>query len=200
VTPSLATLAGNLQGRLLSAQQAKPTGPARPAAVLIPFFEEANAPHLLFTRRSTAVLEHGGEISFPGGALEPQDASLLHTALRETREEIGLTVAADAVLGALPPVSTMVSNYSVTPFVAVLEALPALQLNRHEIEAMLHVPLAHLRDPANLREEERQLGGTTRRLYFYDYGPHVIWGATGRILHELLELLSGPAQGSPADF
>jgi 8-oxo-dGTP pyrophosphatase MutT (NUDIX family) len=193
VTPSLAALARDLQGRLLPAQQAKPTGPARPAAVLIPCFAEAGAPHLLFTHRSTAVLEHRGEISFPGGAFEPRDTSLLKTALRETREEIGLTVAADAVVGALPPVSTMVSNYLVTPFVAVLGTIPPLQLNRREIDAVLHVPLAHLQDPINLREEQRQLGGSTRRLYFYHYGPHLIWGATGRILHELLELLSKPS-------
>jgi 8-oxo-dGTP pyrophosphatase MutT (NUDIX family) len=163
---------------------------ARKAAVLLALFEEDGVIYLAFIRRASTLRSHSGEIAFPGGGVEPGDASLAATAMREAQEEIGLDPARVEVLGALSPVFTVVSNYLIVPVVAYLpRGLGQLALEPGEVTELILAPLRKLADPAIARTEEWTRGGRTRTIYFYDYGVYHIWGATGRILHAFLHLL-----------
>ncbi|SRR5579883_1345361 len=181
----------------LTAPAALPEDPAalaaRPAAVLVPLHAGSDGtPHLIFTERAQTLSRHSGEISFPGGKRDPADPSLWATALREAREEIGLEPARVTFLGVLPPVFTVVSNYLIAPQVGLVrgqlaEIAPAV--NPAEVAAVIDAPLAVLADPAIHHTEEWMRNGIPRTIYFYQYGPHRIWGATARILADLLRLL-----------
>lgn len=162
----------------------------RVAAVLAPLYLRAGQPHLLFTRRAETLSAHKGEISFPGGSHDPADGPLENTALREAQEEIGLDPARVEVLGLLPPVWTVVSNFTILPFVGLLPQGPGeLRLNSDEVAALIEAPIAQLANPAIFHTEEWQRGGQKRTVYFYDYGSQRIWGATGRMLFDFLHLL-----------
>jgi 8-oxo-dGTP pyrophosphatase MutT (NUDIX family) len=163
---------------------------ARKSAVLLPFFVRDGVLHLILIRRASTLRSHGGEIAFPGGKVEPSDASLLMTAVRETHEEIGLDPARIELLGVLPPVFTVVSNYLITPVVAFLPQGPGtLTLQESEVAELLVVALPKLADPAIASTQQWTRHGRTRTIHFYDYDTYRIWGATGRILTTLLELL-----------
>jgi 8-oxo-dGTP pyrophosphatase MutT (NUDIX family) len=157
----------------------------RLAAVLAVLIEEPE-PALLFTERAATLSRHPGEVSFPGGLTEPQDAGLVATALRETHEEIGLDPALPDVLGALPPIHTFVSGVLVTPFVAVIGSLPALRESRAEIARVLTVPTLTLAALEEQRELSRE-GSRVFRGWWYETGDATIWGATGFMLHAFLE-------------
>jgi 8-oxo-dGTP pyrophosphatase MutT (NUDIX family) len=162
----------------------------RAAAVLAPLYEREGRPHLLFTRRAETLAAHRGEISFPGGAHEPGDGALEQTALREAEEEIGLAPERVELLGLLQPVWTVVSNFTILPFVGLLpNGLGELRPNAAEVALVIEAPLADLANPAIFHMEEWVRSGQKRPVYFYDYGPHRIWGATARMLYDLLELL-----------
>lgn len=185
--------------RVLAKRQSPPaegTG-LRRAAVLVPLTGGAAAPRVLLVRRSATLALHGGQIAFPGGTWEPTDADLLATALREAEEEIGLRRADVEVLGALSDTVTATSRFCIRPFVAWVRPGTDLAPQPAEVEAILPVPLALLREPANFREEQWEREGRTFPVYFYRAGTEVIWGATARIVRELLELLfaPGPAGG-----
>lgn len=164
---------------------------ARIAAVLAPLYADAEGrPHLLFTRRTTTLSSHRGEISFPGGSRDASDPSLGWTALRETHEELGIEPERVAILGQLPRVFTGTSNFVVTPYVGWLgPRLPLLVPNEREVAAVIEAPLASLADPAIFHEEHWRREHVTFTVYFYDLGPNRIWGLTGRIVHHLLDLL-----------
>ncbi len=163
---------------------------ARKSAVLLALFEQDGATHLVFIRRAATLRAHSGEIAFPGGSYDPEDTSLVATALREAFEEILLEPARVEVLGLLPPVFTVVSNFLILPVVAYLPAGPgSLIAQAGEVAEVLLLPLAALADPALAHTEIWSNGGRTRQVYFYDYGSLRIWGATGRILNSLLTLL-----------
>ena len=174
-----------------------PTDPAalaaRPAAVLVPIFAAPDGtPHILFTERSPLLTNHSGQISFPGGKQDPEDANLMATALREAEEEIGLTPARVTVLGELPPTFTVVSNYLIRPLVGLVQgtvAEIAAAVNGDEVAAIIDAPLAALADPTIMHSEEWLRQGKPHLVYFYQFGPHRIWGATGHILTNLLGLL-----------
>ncbi len=174
-----------------SADRAREIPPGqRVAAVLAPLYLREGRPHLLFTRRAETLNAHRGEISFPGGSHEPADGALEQTALREAEEEIGLAPERVELLGLLSPVGTVVSNFTILPFVGLLPGGPGeLRPNPAEVAAVIEAPLADLANPAIFHMEEWTRGGVKRPVYFYDYGPHRIWGATARMLFELLELL-----------
>jgi 8-oxo-dGTP pyrophosphatase MutT (NUDIX family) len=158
----------------------------RLAAVLALLVEEPE-PALVFTVRSSALSRHAGEVSFAGGLQDPGE-TLAETALREAYEEIGLDPAAPDVVGALAPVHTTVSGILVVPFVGVLPKLPALTPSDHEIERVLVVPVARL--AALEAEVEYQLaGGRTWRGWVYEADGATVWGATGRMLHDLLDVI-----------
>ncbi len=163
---------------------------ARKAAVLVGLFELYGNPALLFIRRSSTLRAHSGEIAFPGGAVDRGDSSLIMTALREAQEEVGLDPAKVEVLGILPPVFTVVSNYSILPVVAFLpQGLGTLQLQASEVTEVILAPLFELVKPAIFHSEEWVREGCAHAVYF-DYGAYRIWGATARILNELLTTLT----------
>jgi len=163
---------------------------ARIAAVLALLYPRDGVPYLLFTRRSSRLRAHRGEISFPGGSHEASDISLAATALREAREEIDLAGDRVEMLGSLPPLFTVVSNFWVTPVVGWLAGgLPPLTPNPDEVEEIIEAPVAALADPAIFHTETWVRGGTAREVHFYDYGTYRIWGLTGHILSTLLALL-----------
>jgi 8-oxo-dGTP pyrophosphatase MutT (NUDIX family) len=163
---------------------------ARKSAVLLALFAQDGETHLAFIRRASTLRAHSGEIAFPGGSYDQEDASLVATALREAFEEIGLPLARVEVLGLLSPVFTVVSNFLILPVVAYLPSGPGpLLAAAAEVAEVLLLPLNALADPAIAHTEIWSNGGRTRPVYFYDYGSLRIWGATGRILANLLMLL-----------
>ncbi len=168
---------------------------ARVAGVLAPLYARDGQPYLLFTQRTDTLSSHRGEISFPGGSRDLTDASLDVTALRETHEELGIAPERVDVLGQLPRVFAAVSNFIVTPYVGWLgEGLPSLTPNPREVALVIEAPVAALADPSIFHEEQWTRNGLTHTVYFYDLGPHRIWGLTGRILHQLLALLPAPTR------
>lgn len=158
------------------------------AAVLVPLVWKEGEWHVLVTQRTQTVGHHKGQISFPGGACEPEDGDRLATALRETFEEVGIDPKSVEVLGAADDYQT-VSSFSVTPFVGVVPYPYQAQLNQEEVEGLVEIPLSFLRDPANLRVERWKVQGHIYDVLFWDYGPHTIWGATAQMLKEFLDLV-----------
>lgn len=164
--------------------------PPRQAAVLAPLYARNGEPYLIFTRRSTGLSKHSGEISFPGGSRDATDATLAQTALRESYEELGLPLERVRVLGAMPMVFSAVSNFLVTPYVGWLgEGLPPLHPEAAEVAEVIEAPLSALDDTSIYHDEIWSRGGVAHTIHFYDFGAHRIWGLTGRMLHQFLALL-----------
>ena len=159
-----------------------------PAAVLIPLFEEDGEVRVVLTRRSPQLRTHTHQVSFPGGRLDT-DESPLDAALREASEEIGLDPALVDILGQLPPLSTLSKTAHITPFVGALAARPALSPNPHEVEHAFDVALIDL---LSVYEEERwdTPFGDDRPMHFFHLSSDIVWGATARILYDLLELVT----------
>lgn len=158
----------------------------RLAAVLAPLIEEPEAA-LVFTVRSSDLSRHAGEISFPGGLQDPGE-TLSQTALREAFEEIGLEPETTDVVGALPPVHTTVSGILVVPFVGMLESLPAFVVSEGEIEEVLTFTVARLAEVERAVEVAREPGRVWHG-FAYELDGYMIWGATGWMLHALLEVI-----------
>jgi 8-oxo-dGTP pyrophosphatase MutT (NUDIX family) len=162
------------------------------AAVLVPLFESpGGALHAVFTRRRPDLRRHPGEISFPGGRRDAHEA-LLDTALREAHEEVGLPPTDVEVVGALPPTPTFVTNYAIYPFVGLIEPGFAWVLQHTEVAEVLELGLDELR--AGYGERRLVRRGIPFRTPTYETGGHVIWGATARILGELLGRLNATTQ------
>jgi 8-oxo-dGTP pyrophosphatase MutT (NUDIX family) len=161
-----------------------------PAAVLILIYERAGEPYIVLTRRTEDVEHHKGEISFPGGAFDPEDGDLLTTALRETEEEIGVRPADVQVLGRLDDIIT-ITGFVVSPFVGLLP-MPSypFALNAREVAELVEVPLPHLMDERNLEQDVKRLGNRWWPILSYHYGDHRIWGATARIIKGFLDHLA----------
>jgi 8-oxo-dGTP pyrophosphatase MutT (NUDIX family) len=157
----------------------------------MPLYSQHGDYMMLFTQRSQTVPHHRGQIAFPGGAYEPYDASLQHTALRESTEEIGLQSADVRILGQLDDLLTTNSNYLVRPFVGTIPYPYAFTLDSRETAYLIEVPLNFLRRHNPPAEEWRQHEGRSVRSFFFDYEGHIIWGATAKILKQFLDLL-GP--------
>jgi 8-oxo-dGTP pyrophosphatase MutT (NUDIX family) len=164
----------------------------RLAAVLIPLYRHNGDYGVIFTKRSDTVYHHRGQISFPGGGYEPQDASLRQTALRESAEEIGLQPADVQVLGQLDDLLTTNSNYLVRPFVGSIPYPYPFAIDRRETSSIIEVPLGFLRQHNPRSEEVRNQEGRTVRSFFFDYNGHTIWGATAKIIKQFLDLLDAP--------
>lgn len=150
-------------------------------------FKKQGETHVVLTRRTDSVATHKGQISLPGGVVEPEDPSLLHTALRETQEELGIDPGQVQVMGRLGVVNTVVSNFDITPFVGQLAAPPSYRPDPAEVAEVIEVPLSALQDPTIFWEEERNGPHGKMKVYFFRYGEHIIWGATARILKQFLE-------------
>jgi 8-oxo-dGTP pyrophosphatase MutT (NUDIX family) len=169
-------------------------GPLIKAAVLVPILDRGE-PWLVFAKRTDTVGQHPGQISFPGGRVDPGDAGFLEAALREAHEEVGLPPDAVEPLGALDDQETVATQFIITPWVGLVRSPVAWKPDGREIERVIEVPLAALLDHANLRIEQWTRNGVTRAVYFYDYAGDTIWGATARILRDYLAILTaaGPA-------
>ncbi len=163
----------------------------RPAAVLLPLFELAGEPHLLFTLRTEDVRHHRGEISFPGGAREPGDVDLAATALREAEEEIGLRAMDVEVLGRLDDFES-IHGYHVVPFVGHFAAPYDYRIDPREIAEVIEIPLARLRDPEIFRTEDWSHRGRRIPVSFYTVDDHEIWGLTADILSQFLAAVADP--------
>ena len=160
------------------------------AAVLLPLFEQQSELHLAFIQRAMTLRLHRGQIAFPGGKKDPDDLFPVMTALREAHEEIGLDPLRTEILGVLPPVFTVVSNYLITPVVAFLpRGLGPLCLQTSEVTELILASVRGLADPTIAHTEQWSRQDITRTVYFYQYGPYQIWGATGRILSLFLATL-----------
>jgi 8-oxo-dGTP pyrophosphatase MutT (NUDIX family) len=154
------------------------------AAVLVPLYEEGGCLHAVFTKRPADMRRHAGEISFPGGRRD-QGEELRETALREAEEEIGLAREQVVVVGALPPTGTIVTNYSVYPFVGVIASGNAFRPNPLEVDEVVELALPDLVSGFERKRLIRR--GVPIKTDTYTVGGHLIWGATARILGALLE-------------
>jgi 8-oxo-dGTP pyrophosphatase MutT (NUDIX family) len=157
------------------------------AAVLVPLYVQDGELHAVFTRRRADLRRHGGEISFPGGRQDDDETDLRLTALREAQEEIGLPPDAVELVGALQPTPTIATNYAVYPFVGLIEPGRAWTLSPREVDAVLELSLADLR--AGYGRQRLLRRGVPFRTDVYVVGEHLIWGATARILGDLLDRL-----------
>ena len=165
------------------------------AAVLVPLIvvPESDSPHVVLTKRRADLRRHAGEVSFPGGRRDPDDADLSVTALREAEEEIGLARGSVALLGELPAISTFATNYLIHPFVGQIAASQRWEVSPREVDIVLELPLRELQESRTRTPIERR--GITFETDAYIPDGNVIWGATFRILENLLERL----QASDAD-
>ncbi|MGD9115894.1 MAG: CoA pyrophosphatase [Dehalococcoidia bacterium] len=158
-----------------------------PSAVLLPIYYKDGHCRILFTRRTNNVKEHKGQISFPGGARQDGE-SLRQTALRESREEVGLAPEDVEVLGELDDTVTVTSNFVVTPFVGIVSGPEQLKPDGWETDELIEAPISALLDKKAQEEKNEVVGGKPVTSFFYHYGDEVIWGATACILHQFLEL------------
>jgi 8-oxo-dGTP pyrophosphatase MutT (NUDIX family) len=164
-----------------------------PAAVLVPLVEHAELTVLL-TQRASHLRHHAGQISFPGGSIEPGDDGPAAAALREAREEIGLEAAFASVTGYLPD-HLVISGFRVTPVVALIRPGFSLQLDRAEVEDTFEVPVREVFDPANHHPVVRRSHFTGEELQFIDivWDGRVIWGATSGMLMTLYRVCTDAA-------
>ena len=161
---------------------------AAPAAVLIPIFCEYGANRVLFTKRTSLVRHHKGQISFPGGVQHHPNEPLEQTALRETFEEIGVAPEDIEILGRLDQIVT-VTNYVVTPFVGLIPHPYEFKLNPDEVEEILAPTLSFILNPKNMISATVEYEGGFLETDQYHYQGHIIWGATARIIKILRETL-----------
>ena len=155
------------------------------AAVLVPLFLREGEVHAVLTRRRDDMRRHAGEISCPGGRQDDHEDDLRATALREAHEEIGLPADAVELVGALQPTPTIATNYAVYPFVGLIEPGHAWVPSETEVDAVLELPLRALRDGYERRRLLRR--GVPFRTDVYVVDDHLVWGATARMLGDLLE-------------
>jgi len=158
------------------------------AAVLIPLLLQPNGLSVLLTQRTTHLRDHGGQISFPGGRMDPEDAGPNETALRESEEEIGLERERVEIIGQLPEYLT-VSGYCVTPIIGLVKPQAEYVLDEFEVADIFEVPLSFLMDPANHQVRVWQSEQGSRRFYSMPYEGRFIWGATAGMLRNLYHLL-----------
>lgn len=160
----------------------------RPAAVLVPLVERSPGLTVLLTRRTDHLKNHAGQVSFPGGRIEPEDPDPVAAALREAKEEIGLDNGLVSVAGFLDPYETS-TGFHVTPVVGFLDPVFHPMPDPNEVAEVFEVPLDFLMDPANQLRHSRDYMGVTRYFYAMPYGSHYIWGATAGMLMNMARRL-----------
>ena len=158
------------------------------AAVLVPLVERAEGLQLLLTQRTAHLSDHAGQVSFPGGRVEPEDGSREDTALRETEEEIGLARERVTLLGRLPDYE-IPSGFRITPVVGWIEPPFDLKPDAFEVAAIFEAPLGHFLDPARYERREYRFRGRHRHYMAIHYQGRYIWGATAGMLHSFARLL-----------
>lgn len=165
-----------------------PDRPLTRAAVLVPLVERPQGLTVLLTRRTDHLQDHAGQISFPGGRVEPGDADDLATALREAEEEVGLARALVTPIGRLDTYVTR-TGFEVTPVVGLVAPPPSLAPDPFEVAEVFEVPLAFILDPASRQRQSRIYAGKTRYFYVFPWQDYYIWGATAGMLVNLADLL-----------
>ena len=166
----------------------------RPAAVLAPIVRRPEGWTLILTRRTDTMPSHAGQVSFPGGRVQPGDAGALAAALRETQVEIGLPPQALEPVGAVDPYET-VTGYTITPFVAYVDPSFSPVADPREVAEVFEAPLSFLFDPRNHERHEREWQGGTRAYYVMPYAHHFIWGATAGMIKALYHPARRAGQG-----
>ena len=159
------------------------------AAVLVPVIDYPGGPTVLFTRRTAQLKKHSGQISFPGGRVEPSDPGREFTALREAHEEIGLPPDKVEVIAVLPEYFTR-TGFRVTPVVGVVNPPLELVPDAREVDEVFEVPLAFLVDSRNHRRASREIGGRTAHYYEIEHNGRIIWGATAGMIINLYRMLA----------
>lgn len=165
---------------------------ARQAAVLMALFPKNDEWHIvLIERNANDRDQHGGQLSFPGGKVEPTDITLMDTALREAEEEIGIAKQQVKVLASLTNLYIPVSNFQVHPFLGYLETAPIYQVQAEEVSQVLEIPLSHFQRPAIRLTTDIQVNQyiTLKNVPYFQLQKHVLWGATAMMLNELLEMI-----------
>jgi 8-oxo-dGTP pyrophosphatase MutT (NUDIX family) len=160
-----------------------------PASVLIPIIARPE-PTILFTRRTAHLARHSGQISFPGGRREPTDLSAVETALRETMEETGIASSFVSIAGFLPRYLTG-TGFDIQPVVGVVTPGFGLVPDPQEVAGIFEVALAFFLDPANAKNDSREMAGQTRRFHIFEPDGHYIWGITAALLFDLAARLQG---------
>ena len=183
------TVVGAVAARPSTPEDDLPVPPGvRPSAVLVALHDGPQGAEVVLTRRSWALTNHRGEVSFPGGRLEPGETPEAG-ALREAHEEVALDPGAVALVGRLPALSTVVSMSHIVPVVGRLDHRPALRPATDEVDRILHVPLVALTAPEVFREERWGEPPLERAISFFDLEDETIWGATAHILVDLLTIV-----------
>lgn len=167
---------------------AKENGKTKLAAVLIVIHGSKHK--IIMTERPKTMSLHAGEISFPGGTWKEDDYDLLETALRETREEIGLDVSRQQIIGQLKPVTTLNSGFTITPFVSITSEISKLKPNT-EIENIFHIPLLPLF--STIESDKDPTHKSIQEMYTFNYQNNLIWGASARMIKQMMTLISESA-------
>lgn len=167
----------------------------RPAGVLVPLRTGGSGVRVVLARRTERVPHHKGQVCFPGGSRDPGDPDLLSTALREAEEELAIRRDEVELLGAMDPVET-VTGFSIRPFVGRIPERAVFRPAPFEVAEVFEAPLAVFGEYGRYRWADADFRGRANRVYFFDYGPYTIWGATARILHDLAERIDGMATGN----
>jgi 8-oxo-dGTP pyrophosphatase MutT (NUDIX family) len=182
--------------RIGAAPRPEPTAPIGqyprdvvPAAVLVPVVLH-DAPTVLLTKRTSHLKKHAGQVSFPGGRIDPEDASPEAAALREAWEEIGLPSKSVDVLGRLSDQITG-TGFRITPILSVLPPNLTYEISPDEVEALFELPISVVLDPSAPRRQKQQVGGVWREYWVWPHPDHFIWGATAAILMQLAKRLRG---------
>ncbi|NGQ91177.1 CoA pyrophosphatase [Rhodobacter sp. HX-7-19] len=162
----------------------------RPAAVLLAVWPRPDGARLILTKRASHLKHHPGQIALPGGKVDEGDDGVIATALRESREEVGLPPELVDVAGTLPPHET-VTGFTVTPVLGFVRGDFTPRPEAGEVEEVFTVPLSHLLMPDRFAIERRRWRNEWRRYYAIPYGPYYIWGATARILRGLADRVQG---------
>ncbi len=158
------------------------------AAVLVPVVDDGDEAKVIFTRRTATLRKHSGQIAFPGGAIDPGDASPETAAIREAEEEIGLPPVFVEPVGRLPDYLAP-TGFRITPVLSIVRRGFDLKLNPHEVDDVFEVPLSFLMDPENHRRGSRVWDGRERYFYEMPYGDWNIWGITASIVRTIYERL-----------
>jgi 8-oxo-dGTP pyrophosphatase MutT (NUDIX family) len=165
--------------------------PPVPAAVLVPVVL-GSEPGVLLTKRTSHLSKHAGQVSFPGGRIDPEDSGPEAAALREAREEIGLEASSVTVLGRMPDHLTG-TGYRITPVLATMPSGVVYRLSAQEVDAVFELPMSVLLDPAAPKRQRQHVKGVWREYWVWPHPDHYIWGATAAILVRLAQRLRGEA-------
>lgn len=161
------------------------------SVLVIIYFQKSNSPNIIFTKRSSKLRNHAGEISFPGGRKCINDNSLIDTAIRETYEEIGLLIDKENIVGCLDPTNTYTTKIQIYPFVVVLTELTKALLPNEEVDEIIVIPLEKLMQSVEI---DKVHSNSNQKMFKFSVGEHFIWGATARILKNLIEIIENPKQ------